>query len=93
MIKSFKDKETKAFFLSGRSRKFPPAIIERTKKLLGRIDKTDSVESLYLPPSNRLHKLSGGFEGFWSVSINDQYRIIFRWADGHAEDVEITDYH
>lgn len=93
MIKSFKDKETKQLFLTGKSRKFSPSIIERAKKLLGRIDKTDSVESLYMPPGNRLHKLTGNLQDYWSVSINDQFRIIFRWDDGNAEDVEITDYH
>ncbi|PLX66602.1 MAG: plasmid maintenance system killer [Denitrovibrio sp.] len=93
MIKSFKDKETKQLFLTGKSRKFSPSIIERAKKLLGRIDKTDDVESLYMPPSNRLHKLSGDLDGFWSVSINNQFRIIFRWADGNAEDVGVVDYH
>jgi len=93
MIKSFGDKETKKLFMEGKSRKLAPSIVDRAKKLLGRLDKTDTVDSLYLPPSNRLHKLSGEYEEYWSISINNQYRIIFRWLDEHAEDVTILDYH
>jgi len=51
------------------------------------------LNDLRIPPSNRLHQLKDDLKGYWSVSINDQYRIIFRWVDGNAEDVEITDYH
>ena len=48
---------------------------------------------LQVPPGNRLEKLSGDREGQWSIRINDRWRICFHWRDGHAHDVEITDYH
>jgi len=48
---------------------------------------------LRIPPGNRLEKMSGDLEGFWSVRINDQWRIVFKWIDNDAYDVKITDYH
>jgi len=52
-----------------------------------------NLNDLRIPPANRLEKLSGDRAGQWSVRINDQWRICFRWEDGNAYDVEITDYH
>jgi proteic killer suppression protein len=57
------------------------------------LDAAASLEDLKIPPSNRLEKLRGDREGQWSVRINDQWRVCFRWAGGNAHDVEITDYH
>jgi proteic killer suppression protein len=51
------------------------------------------VETLKAPPGNRLERLKGDWEGFWSIRINDQWRIVFRWEDGDALDVDIVDYH
>jgi proteic killer suppression protein len=51
------------------------------------------VQGLRLPPVNRLEKLNSDLEGFWSIRINQQWRIIFRWEDGLKHDVQITDYH
>jgi proteic killer suppression protein len=51
------------------------------------------LEDLRVPPSNRLEKLKGDFKEFHSIRINDQWRIVFRWSDGHAHDVAIVDYH
>jgi proteic killer suppression protein len=60
---------------------------------LGLVDAALGLDDLRIPPGNRLEKLRGNRAGQHSIRINDQWRICFRWADGHAEDVEIVDYH
>ena len=60
---------------------------------LFRIDQATQLEQLLLPPSNRLESLAGSLKGFWSIRINQQWRIVFRWNAGDAFDVKITDYH
>ena len=60
---------------------------------LRQIHKIVSIDQLRVPPSNRLEILSGKLKGFWSIRINQQWRVVFRWNDGVASDVEITDYH
>ncbi len=57
------------------------------------LDAAESLQDVRIPPGNRLEKLSGDREGQHSIRINDQWRICFRWKDGNAYDVEITDYH
>jgi proteic killer suppression protein len=57
------------------------------------LDAAETVEDLREPPSNRLEALKGDRKGYWSIRINGQWRIIFRWEDGYAENVEIIDYH
>jgi len=60
---------------------------------LNAIDAAIEIQDLRLPPSNRLEALKGNRKGQWSIRINNQWRICFKWLDGHAEDVEIEDYH
>lgn len=92
MIKSFKDADTEALFQLGRVRRF--VSIERPAlRKLKQLDLARRIEDMRAPPANRLEKLSGDRAGQWSVRINDQFRICFRWADGAAENVEIVDYH
>ncbi len=92
MIKSFKDAETETLFRLGRVRRF--VNIERPAlRKLKQLDLARRIEDLRAPPANRLEKLSGDRTGQWSVRINDQFRICFRWTAGGAEDVEIVDYH
>ena len=96
MIESIKGKTTQDIFdgLSSKAaRKVPSELHERARDLLDAINSIARVEDLKSPPSNRLHKLKGNFKDFWSVSINDQWRIIFKWKNGNATEVEITDYH
>ncbi len=93
MIRSFGDKQTEIVYQGCRSRTFPADIQSRANMKLFRIDQATQLEQLSLPPSNRLEALSGGLKGFWSIRINQQWRIVFRWADGDASDVKITDYH
>ena len=93
MIKSFADKETKKLFEGGKSKAVPPDVRERAESKLAVLDAAKNLEDLKVPPSNRLHKLSGDRQGQWSISINMQYRICFAFEGSDAYDVEITDYH
>ncbi|KAB0665076.1 type II toxin-antitoxin system RelE/ParE family toxin [Oryzomonas japonica] len=93
MIKTFADKATERFFESGKSKRLPPGIVTRAAMRLNQLDNATVVEDLRMPPSNHLETLSGDRKGQWSVKINDQWRVCFTFAEGHAYDVEITDYH
>lgn len=93
MIHSFRDKETQRVHLREGSRKLPPDILRAAQRKLAMLDAAELVDDLRMPPGNRLEKLSGSREGQYSIRINDQWRICFRWKDGGAHDVEIVDYH
>ena len=93
MIQSFADSETERFYTTGRSRRFPPEIRVRAAMRLTQIDAATQVEDLKQPPSNRLEALKGDRKGQWSIRINDQWRVCFRFAKGDAYDVAIIDYH
>lgn len=93
MIKTFADRHTQEFYAAGKSKKLPPDIVKRAMRRLEYIDLAACLDDLKVPPSNRLHALKGDREGQHSISINDQWRICFRFIDGDAYDVEITDYH
>ena len=93
MIKTFADKRTKELYESGQSKRFPFGIWERAVRKLEYLDLATSVTDLKVPPSNRLHKLERDWAGQYSISVNDQWRVCFRFEDGDAYDVEMTDYH
>jgi addiction module HigA family antidote len=93
VIRSFRDIDTKKVFKRQFVRKFPRDIQQRAFMKLNAIDAALSLEDLRLPPSNRLEALKGDRKGQHSIRINDQWRICFLWRDGHAEHVEIVDYH
>lgn len=93
MISSFANKDTEKLFSTGKSKKLPPEIITRSIMRLTQLDSACEVTDLMIPPSNRLEALSGDRTGQWSIRINDQWRICFRFINGDATDVEITDYH
>jgi toxin HigB-1 len=93
MIRSFRCNETERIFRRDFSRKFPGDIQERAFMKLNAIDAAIEIQDLRFPPSNRLEALKGNRKGQWSIRINDQWRICFKWLDGHAEDVAIDDYH
>jgi proteic killer suppression protein len=93
MINTFADKDTQQLYLTGKSRRLPADVIGRAVRRLEYIDLATSLDDLKVPPSNRLHALKGDRAGLYSISVNDQWRICFRWENGEAFDVEITDYH
>ena len=93
MIESFGDTETERAYGGERSRKLPGDIQHRARRKLRMINQARALQDLSVPPGNRLEALQGDLEGFWSVRINQQWRIIFRWDDGRKSDVSITDYH
>lgn len=92
MIKSFRCAETRRFFETGSSRKFSSIATVASRKL-AMLDAAQTLEFLRSPPGNRLEPLKGGRRGQYSVRINDQYRLCFRWTDDGPADVEIVDYH
>jgi toxin HigB-1 len=93
VIKTFADGHTQALYETGQTRRFPPTIAKRAVRRLEYLDLATALEDLRVPPSNRLHKLTGDRVGQSAIAINQQWRICFRWVDGDAYDVEITDYH
>lgn len=93
MIKSFSDDESERFYITGKSRKIPSTIHRVALRKLDYLNSAVTVEDLKIPPANRLEKLKGDLQAFYSIRINKQYRIIFRFEDGDAYDVKITDYH
>jgi len=93
VIENFTCKETSKVFHGEYSRKFPVDIQPRALMKLRQLHRAVSIDQLRQPPSNLLETLSGNLNGFWSVRINQQWRLIFRWETGNATDVRITDYH
>jgi len=93
MIRSFRDKAAEKVFNRERVPKFDLRIQRLAQRKLAILDAAEILDELRIPPGNRLEKLSGDRKGQHSIRINDQWRICFRWLDGDAYDVEITDYH
>lgn len=92
MIKSFRCADTRALFETGKSRRFS-AIIKVAERKLVQLDAAETLDFLRVPPGNRLEVLKGDRSGQYSIRINDQFRLCFRWTASGAEDVEIVDYH
>ena len=96
MITSFGDKGTSDLFhgiTSRRARKLPSQIHKLALYKLDVLNAAQVLDDLRSPPGNRLEPLKGELKGFYSIRINSQWRIIFRWAEGSATDVQIVDYH
>jgi len=93
MIKSFKDKEAEKLFDGRFSAALPQAIQRRAAIKLNMLHAATRLETLRIPPANRLEALHGEREGQFSIRINDQWRICFIWREGDAHAVEIVDYH
>jgi toxin HigB-1 len=93
VIRTFADSETERFYTAGRSRRMPTEIRKRAAMRLIQLNAATRIEDLRLPPSNRLEQLHGDRAGQWSMRINDQWRVCFRFRNGDAFDVEIVDYH
>lgn len=93
MIKSFKGREAKELFQDDKASKRLRSIKKQALRRLDMLHHAGAIEDLRTPPGNHLESLSGKRKGQYSIRINQQYRICFRFVDGHACDVEITDYH
>ena len=95
MIVSFRDMETQNIWQGSfpKKIKLPTNLHNLARRKLRMIAAAMTLDTLRIPPRNCLEQLYADREGQWSVRINDQWRICFRWRDGNAHDVEITDYH
>ena len=93
MIRTFADKRTQLVFAGESPKGFPSGIVKVARRKLKMIDAAVVLADLRVPPGNRLEKLSGDRKGQWSIRINEQWRICFRWESGDAHGVAITDYH
>lgn len=93
MIESFRDDLTQKVFRREPVKKFSHEIQRAALRKLVILEAAQSLRDLRVPPSNRLEKLRGSRQGQYSVRVNKQWRICFRWVRGNAYDVEIVDYH
>ncbi|MBW3632023.1 MAG: type II toxin-antitoxin system RelE/ParE family toxin [Chloroflexi bacterium] len=92
MIKTFGDRRTQNLFDDLFVREFQ-RVARPAKRKLAIVHAAARLDDLRAPPANRLEKLHGNLEGFYSIRINDQWRVIFQWVEGHAHRVQIIDYH
>ena len=93
MLASFGDKDTKKIWEGERVRGFSTELQEVARRKLRMLNNSQNLADLQVPPSNRLEKLKGRLKEFYSIRINDQWRIIFKWNIGNANEVKIIDYH
>jgi toxin HigB-1 len=93
VLRSFRDKDTEAVWQRRRSRKFDLPLQRAAWRKLAMLDAAEVLMDLRVPPGNRLEKLACGRVGQYSIRVNQQWRICFRWTDAGPQDVEITDYH
>ena len=93
VIRSWADAETRRLYERERSRRFPPDVQAVALRKLKMLNAATRIDDLLVPPSNRLEKLKGDRAGQWSIAVNMQWRICFRWEASNAYEVEIVDYH
>jgi toxin HigB-1 len=93
VIESFSCKETEKIFRGERSRRIPLDVQSRAFTRLRQIHQSDKTDQLRTPAGNRLELLGGDLNGYWSIRINQQWRIVFQWENGNASEVRIVDYH
>ncbi len=93
MIISFGSKETEKIFNGERAKKIPLEIQKIGRRKLRMLNNSQDILDLRIPPSNRLEKLGGNLKEYYSIRINIQWRIIFKWENGQASEVKILDYH
>jgi toxin HigB-1 len=92
MVRSFGDELTEALFNDERVRQFE-GIARRAKRKLEALNAASRLDDLAIPPSNRLEKLRGNLKEYYSIRVNDQWRVIFKWISGEPHEVRIVDYH
>ena len=93
MIKSFGDKESEKIWNGIRSKKLPNEIQDVARRKLRMLNNAQDVNDLRIPPANKLEKLKGNLEDFYSIRINNQWRLIFQWLNNDVYEVKIVDYH
>jgi len=93
MIRGFRDNDTERLFRRERGSKLARPLQRAALRKLLLLDAAATLDDLHVPPGNRLEKLVGDREGQYSIRVNDQYRVCFRWEGGDAFDVEVVDYH
>ncbi|NBU04937.1 MAG: plasmid maintenance system killer family protein [Sphingobacteriia bacterium] len=93
MIVSFGDKTTQKIWDGEWVKGFSTDIQDTARRKLRMLNNSIDVKDLMIPPSNRLEKLKGNRKDFYSIRVNNQWRLIFRWKNGNAFNVELIDYH
>lgn len=96
MILSFRDSATADLYHgrnTSRARRFPPDIVRVALRKLDMLNAARRLEDMRSPPGNRLEALSGDLDGFYSIRVNEQWRIIFVWSESGVSDVSLVDYH
>jgi proteic killer suppression protein len=93
MLTSFGDKNTQKIWEGERVKGLPTEVQEIARRKLRMLNNSQNLTDLMIPPSNRLEKLKGTLKNFYSIRVNDQWRIIFKWNNGNADEVELIDYH
>ncbi|MBN2259489.1 MAG: type II toxin-antitoxin system RelE/ParE family toxin [Clostridiales bacterium] len=93
MIISFGSKDTEKIWNGDRVKRIPIEIQQVGRRKLRMLNNSQNIGDLKIPPSNRLEKLSGKLKDFYSIRINNQWRIVFIWENNHTKEVEIIDYH
>ena len=93
MIINFGSKETESIWIGDQVKKWPINFQIIARRKLRMLNNSQNLADLRIPPANRLEKLTGNMKGYYSIRINKQWRIIFKWNNGNAQDVKIIDYH
>ncbi|OIQ89107.1 toxin HigB-1 [mine drainage metagenome] len=93
VIQSFANNPTQRLWLGEKPPELPPSILKTALRKLTQLEAASAIDELRLPPGNHLEALKGDRAGQYSIRINDQFRVCFRWENQNAHDVEITDYH
>ena len=93
MIVSFRSKETESIWIGDQVKKWPVNFQVIARRKLRMLNNSQNLADLRIPPANRLEKLSGNLKNYYSIRINKQWRIIFKWNNGNASDLKIIDYH
>ena len=96
MIRSFGNRLAEDLYDDRRTaavRRLPAALYDTARRKILYLNEADTLRDLRVPPGNRLEALKGDFAGCYSIRINDRWRVVFRWVDGHAHEVRVVDYH
>ena len=93
MLTSFGNKDTQKIWEGERVKSLPTEVQEIARRKMRMLNNSQNLTDLMIPPSNRLEKLKGTLKNFYSIRVNDQWRIIFKWNNGNADEVELIDYH